>query len=145
MGVRASFTEISPDAFKQILIGGEPDVSQGARHFIDKAWDDFHVVFSRCNPPLNLVIAGDSLHPESPHSYQDFCDGDHEFFAGFMSPKLVAEIATALTDLPLYDLSQWYSELGVGGYDTGFSLFNELKAAYLDAAKVGNALMIMIA
>jgi hypothetical protein len=145
MGVRASFTEISADAFRQILCGGEPDISHGARHFIDKAWDDFHVVFSQCNQPLNLIIAGDSLHPESPHSYQEFCDGGHDFFAGFMSPKLVAEIAAALTELPLHDLRQQYKELGVGGYDTDFYLFNELRAAYLDAAKVGNALMIMIA
>jgi hypothetical protein len=135
MGIRASLTEITPDAFEQILQGGEPDVSQGSRHFIDKAWHDFHVVFSRLDWPLNLVIAGDGLHPQSPHSLQEFCAEGHDFFAGFMSPALVREIAGALHDLSLQELTRWYDELGVGGYDREFYLFNELKAAYVEAAK----------
>lgn len=145
MGIRAGFTEITPGAFEQIARGGEPDVSRGKRHFIDKAWDDFHTVFERLGPPLSLIIAGDCLHPQSPHSLQDFYKGGHDFYAGFMSAKLVREIADILAALPLLHLTQWYTELGVGGYDRDFYLFDELKAAYVEAAKHGNALMIFIA
>jgi hypothetical protein len=145
MGIRGGFTEISPTAFEQISRGKEPDTSRGKRHFIDKAWHDFHAVFSRLEHPLNLVIAGDCLHPQSPHSFQEFCAGGHDFFAGFMSPMLVREIAEALLALSPQQLKHWYDELGVGGYDRNFYLFNELKAAYVEAADHGNALIILIA
>ncbi len=141
MGMRASFTEISPQAFEEIARGGEPDVSKGNQHFIDKAWYEFDKVFQRLGPPLSLAIAGDCLHPQRPQSFGEW----HEFYAGFMSPKLVREIAKALSALTLPQLQQWYTELGIGGYDRDLRLFANLKVAYVEAADHGNSLMIFIA
>ena len=145
MGLRAGLTEITADAFEQAARGGDPDnLTAGERHSIDKAWDDFHLTFGRCGPPLSLAISGDCLHPMCPQSLDEFREGNHDYYVGFMSPRLVREIADVLSRLPLSQLRQWYDELGVGGYDHDFSYFLELKTAYVDAAAHGNALIICI-
>jgi len=145
MGLRAGLTEITSDVFDQVAEGREPDLASGKRHSIDKSWYDFHKVFERKAPPLNLTIAGDRLHPLSPHTIEEFCQGNHEYYIGFMSPDLVRAIADALLGLTLSELKQWYEELGVAQYECALSFFDELKAAYVESAKRGNALMIVIA
>lgn len=145
MGIRAGFTEITPDAFNQIRVGGEPALAGGQHHSIDKAWHDFHVVFGRQGPPLSLAIAGDCRHPFSPHSLEEFSTGNHDYYVAFMSPRLVREVAEALATLRPPQLQNWYEELRIGQYDCGFYFFGQLKNAYMEAAKCGNALMIVIA
>src|SRR5688572_1964137 len=99
MGVRAGLTEIPPDLFEQAVAGGEPNLPNGPRYSIDKAWYEFHAVFKVKGPPLSLAIAGDHLHPLSPHSLDEFCEGNHDYYLCFVSPQLVCEVAQALSAL----------------------------------------------
>jgi Domain of unknown function (DUF1877) len=144
MGVRAGLTEIPPDLFEQVVAGGEPKLPDEPRHSIDKAWNDFHAVFKVRGPPLSLAIAGDRLHPLSPHNLDEFCEGNHDYYMGFMSPRLVREVADALSTLTASDYKRWESELFGNHYNCGETFFPHLKAAYVDAAGRQNALMIVI-
>jgi len=144
MGVRAGLTEIPPDLFEQVVAGGEPKLPDEPRHSIDKAWHDFHIVFRSKGPPLSLAIAGDRLHPQSPHTLDEFCKGNHDYYVGFASPRLVREVAEALTGLTASDYKRWESELVGDQYNCGETFFPDLKAAYTEAAVRKNALMIVI-
>jgi hypothetical protein len=141
MGIRAGLTEISPKLFAEPVAGGEPDIV-GARHSIDKAWDDFHAVFSAQGPPLSLAIVGDCLLPQSPHSFEDFCQGGHDYYAGLASPQLVQEVAETLAGLTAAEYERWEIELIGNRYNS--ASFNDLRAAYLAAAAHKSALMIVI-
>ena len=144
MGVRAGFSEITPEVFAQVAAGAQPDITPGIRHSIDKAWHDFHVVFRSKGPPLSLAIAGDYRHPLSPHSLDEFCDGRyHEYYVGFASPQLVQEVAEALAKVTASDYKRWETEL-VGDQYSMETFFPTLKTAYLEAAVRRNALMIVI-
>jgi hypothetical protein len=145
MGVRAGLTVISAFAFEQITFGKEPELGKGERYSIDKAWQDFHLVFQNQNSPLNLAIAGDCLHVLSPHTLEDFWRGGHDYYVGFMSPQLVQKLAVELSHVTLSQLQQWYDELNIGSYDCDQCFFAQLNAAYRDSASTGSALMICIA
>ena len=144
MGVRGSLTEVTPDVFAQVLRGEEPNVPDGERHSIDKAWFQFHSMFGKAGPPLSLVITGDCLHLQSPHSLEDFCRGGHEWYLGYASPELVREAANALSAISTAQLRQWYEESGCGGYDCNLYFFEKLKSAYVSAAEHRNALQILV-
>jgi len=144
MGVRASLTEISPEQFEQVVAGGQPKLPNEPSYSIDKAWNDFHFLFRCKGHPLRHAIAGDYLHPQSPHSLDEFCEGNHEYYLGFASPRLVLEVAHSLTDLSAMDYKRWENELMGTQYNCGETFFPYLKAAYESAAARKNALMIVI-
>jgi hypothetical protein len=145
MGVRGSFTEISPEIFEQLVRGEEPQIPEGRWHSVDKAWYAFYRGFHQKGPPLSLAMTGDCLHPLSPQTLDDFCKGGHEWYFGLVSPKLVREVAEALTALSTAELQKSCDECGCGAYACDSYFFTELKSAYASAAERGNALMIMIA
>jgi len=142
MGIRASLTVISRETFDECVQGGEPDL-KGDSYFIDKAWHDFYDVFKSKGDPLCRVITGDFLHPGHAVTFEEFCEGE-ELYVGFMSPELVQRIAAVLTNLSHAQLQTWYEEENVGGYDIEFSLFESLKAAYMQASQSGDAVLISI-
>ena len=144
MGVRAGLVEIPPDLFEQVVAGREPKLPDHPRHSIDKAWYDFHAVFKAKGPPLNLAISGDQLHPMSPHSFDEFCEGSHDYYIGFASPRLVREAAGSLATTTAADYKRWESELFGDEYNCGETFFPQLKAAYAEAAARQSALMIVI-
>ncbi len=127
-----------------MLRGDEPKIPERPRYSIDKAWSDFHSVFSRSGYPLSLVISGDNFHPQSPQRLEEFCKGGNEWYLGLISPKLVHDAAEALSVLSTMQLKALYHEYGCGGYDRDFHLFAQLKAAYEEASEQGCALMIMV-
>jgi hypothetical protein len=141
MGIRASLTEIAPELFAELVAGGEPDIDD-ARHSIDKAWSDFHAVFSANGPPLSLAIVGDCLHPQSPHSFEDFCQGGHDYYVGLASPQLVKEIAAVLAEVTKAEYEHLEFALLGNRYNGGN--FDDLKAAYSQSAAHKSALMIVI-
>jgi hypothetical protein len=143
MGVRAGLTEIPAELFEQV-VAGEAKLPDEPRHSIDKAWHDFHAVFKVKGPPLSLAIAGDHLHPLSPHSLDEFCEGNHDYYVGFVSPRLVREVADALSTLTAAGYKRCESELFGDHYNCGETFFPCLKAAYSEAAARQNALMIVI-
>ena len=144
MGVRAHLTEIAPYLFEQVVAGGEPHLPDAPSHSIDKAWYEFHLVLRTKGLPLCLAVAGDFLHPQSPHTLDEFCKGDHEYYVGFASPKLVQEVGDALANLTVSDYKRWEAELVGPDYNCGEMFFPNLKAAYTEAAAQGHALMIVI-
>jgi hypothetical protein len=144
MGVRASLSEVTPAAFAQVRRGGEPKLPDGEWHSIDKAWFDFHSLFGKMGPPLSLVITGDCLHPQSPHTLEDFCRGGHEWYLGYASPELVREAANALSAISTAQVQEWYEESSCGAYDCDFYFFDKLKSAYVSAAEHCNALQILV-
>ncbi len=144
MGVRGSFTEITPDIFEQMVRGEEPKIPEGKWHSIDKDWFDFHSIFSKKGYPLNLVITGDHLHPQSQQTLDAFCAGGYDWYFGLASPQLVDEADKALQELSIAELKIWYDDQECGGYDCSFYFLAELKSAYASAAEHGNALMIMV-
>lgn len=58
MGVRATITEISPQAFMEFVGDGNPDISKFKSWFLDKAWSEIHDMFQREGYPLSLAIVG---------------------------------------------------------------------------------------
>jgi hypothetical protein len=145
MGQLANFVEIPPDLFKKIVAGKDPELERYPQHSIDKAWDRLHAVLQSKGPPLSLAITGDRAHPDGGHSLDEFIQGDHDYYIALMSPRLVQEVAKALTNVTAAKFKQWENELGV---EPGYSVeafFPELKDTYLQAAAAKNALMIMIA
>lgn len=133
MGVRAGLTLISVAEFRSIAAGDEPEHAPGERFSIDKAWLPFHTTFKDEDPPLKFALTGDCLHPASPHGLDEFCEGGHEYYVGFVSPELVVDIANALAD--------WKADR----FDSCGDFFDRLKAAYQTAAARKQAMMICIA
>jgi hypothetical protein len=133
MGIRASLTEITPDIYEQVCAGLEPKFPESPHYyFIDKAWHDFHAVLRDKGMPLSLAIAGDCLHPQSSHALDEFCEGNHDYYLGFVSPNLVQLISQSITAVTPSDYAGWEGE------------FAQLQAAYLDAAARKNALVVVI-
>jgi hypothetical protein len=145
MGVRAGLTEIPRDLYAEVAVGGEPDIAGGTRHSIDKAWYDFHVVFRSKGPPLSLAMSGDYRHPLSPHSLDEFCKGNYEYYVGFASPALVEEVANALANVTASNYKEWETACNCDQCPLIETFFAALKTAYLGAATRKNALMIVIA
>jgi hypothetical protein len=145
MGQLASFTEIAPDMFEEILAGEDPDVSGLPHHSIDKAWDSLNTVLQTKGPPLSLAITGDTDHPQGGHNLDEFIAGDYEYYIALMSPGLVQEVAKALKNVTAKQFKQWEID-SVGDRQSAVeAFFPNLKAAYRDAAKAKNGLMIIIA
>src|SRR5262249_36740194 len=124
--------------------GGEPKLPDEPRYFVDKSWHDFHKVFQQKKPPLNQAMTGDSFHPLSPHSLDDFCAGSHDYYIAFASPKLVRQVAEALEAVTVSNYRRWLRTLFEDGCHYGAERFVDLKAAYQQAASRKNALMIVI-
>lgn len=144
MGVRASLTEISPDAFKQIASGGEPELRDGKRTSLDKAWYDYYAMTGYGAAPLKKAITGDCLHPQSTQTLEQFYAGAHDYYAGFASPRFVLELANALSGLTYPDLKQTFAENDRELRDYDWNAFQALQSAYVEAATAGNGLMILI-
>ena len=145
MGQLATFAEITPDLFEQIVAGEDPNLTECRNHSLDKAWDSLHSVLQSKGPPLSLAITGDTVHPDGGHSLDEFIQGDHDYYIALMSARLVREVAEALTNVTAEQFKRWESELGGEG-DSAVELFlPQLKAAYQEAAAAKNALMIVIA
>jgi Domain of unknown function (DUF1877) len=148
MGVRAGLHEITPQAFDEMMAGGNPDVSGGKYYALDKAWSEIHDMLQPAGYPLNQAIVGDALHPDSNHSYEDFCVGKHDYYAGFVSVEMVKKIARALEGIQVPDIPE-ISRRGENDshvyIDYVGSMFRVLQAAYREASSRGNALMVVIA
>ena len=102
--------------------------------------------------PLNLAIVGDALHPDSRHSYDEFNRGNHDYYAGFVTVETVNKIAKMIEFYTLGDVTELDSETSLWSdrdkdlYRTYVeSRFNSLQAAYREASRHGNALMVVIA
>lgn len=146
MGVSAGLTEISPHDFEELTAGGSPDTSGAEYHSLDRAWGDINEALRQAGPPLDKAITGDRLHPDCPHTFEDFFSGSHDYYVGFASPELVREVADALAGCnPPHSARQEgsvefdYIADYVGEY------FKVLRDVYNGAAERGNALMIIIA
>lgn len=145
MGQLATFAELGPDLFAQIVAGADYDLAGCRVYRIDKAWYSLHAVLRSKGPLLSLAISGDCVHPQGRHSLDEFIRGDHEYYLGLMSPRLVQEITEALTKVTATKFKQWETELGVDRHFSVAPLFPQLKAVYREAAAEKNALMIVIA
>jgi hypothetical protein len=148
MGVRAGLHEITPQAFAEMMAGRNPDISGGKCYSLDKAWSEIHDMLQPAGYPLNRAIVGNALHPSSDHSYEDFYEGKHDWYAGFVTVELVRKIARALEGIQVPDIP----EISRRGEDDSHvyidyvgSMFRVLQAAYLEASSHGNALMVVIA
>jgi Domain of unknown function (DUF1877) len=144
MGRLATFAELGSDLFERVIAGADHDLTGCRVHSIDKAWDGLHLVLRSNGPPLSLAITGDCRHPQGGHSLDEFIQGDRDYYIALMSPRLVQEIAAALTNVTAKKLKQWESELGVERDSSVDVFLPQLKAAYREAAAEKNGLMIVI-
>jgi hypothetical protein len=145
MGQLAVFVEIAPDVFEQVIAGAESDLTGRRKHLIDKAWDSLHSVLRSMGPPLSLAITGDCVQPQGGHSLDEFIQGNHDYYLALMSPRLVEEVAAALTNVAAAEFKQWERELGGERHSAVERSFPLLKTTYREAAVAKNALMIIIA
>jgi hypothetical protein len=134
MGQVATFAEIGPDLFERIVAGTAPDLAGCRVHSIDKAWDSLHSVLRSKGPPLSLAITGDRTHPQGGHSLDEFIQGGHDYYIALVSPRLVQEIAEALTNVTPKEFKQWERESGGDRHSAVELFFPQLKAAYREAA-----------
>jgi hypothetical protein len=134
---------IGPDLFERIVAGADPDLAECRVHSLDKAWDTLHSVLRSKGPPLSL--AGDCTHPQGGHSLDAFLEGGHDYYIALMSPRLVHEVAAALTRITAETFQRWERESGGDRQSTVALFFPQLKAAYREAAAEKNGLMIVIA
>jgi hypothetical protein len=144
MGIVAGLHEITPIIFEHLCAGLEPEFPTNSHHFIDRAWYEFHTVFRSFGPPLSLAITGDCLHPKSAHTFDEFSEGNHDYYAGFVSPGLVQQIAESLVSVTPADYKRWESEVFGDQYRGTETSFIDFRAAYIEAAARKNALMIVI-
>jgi hypothetical protein len=148
MGVRAGLHEITPQAFDEMMAGGNPDISGGKYYALDKAWSEIHDMLKPAGYPLNQAIVGDVLLPGSEHSYEDFYEGKHDWYAGGVTVEMVRKIAKALEAIQVPDVPEisYRGENDSHVYiDYVGSMFRVLQAAYREASSRGNALMVVIA
>jgi hypothetical protein len=143
MGQLATFVELGPDLFERVLADADPDLKRCRHHSIDKAWDSLHSVLQSQGPPLSLAITGDRAHPQGGHSLDEFIQDGHEYYIALMSPRLVREVAAALTNITAKKFRQWASAAGGDPHSAVF--LPQLRAAYREAAVGKNGLMIIIA
>ena len=143
MGVRGHLTEIAPELLNHVLAGKEPELPNAPCYRIDKAWHNFHIVFRTKGPPLSQAIAGDCLHPQISHTFDDFLEGGYDYFVGFASTNLVQQVAEALSSLTAVEFERWQREAVDGQYPCREELEN-LKTAYREAAANKNSLVILI-
>jgi hypothetical protein len=145
VGQLATFAAIGPDLFECIVAGADPDLAGCTVHSLDKAWEILHSVLRSKGRPLSLAIAGDCTHPQGGHSLDEFIDGGHDYYIALMSPRLVQEVAAALTRITAKTFKRWERELGGDRQSAVELFFPQLKAAYREAAAEKNGLMIVIA
>jgi len=143
MGRLATFAELESDLFKRVIAGADHELTGCRVHSIDKAWDGLHVVLRSKEGPLSLAITGDRRHPQGGHSLDEFIQGKHEYYIALMSPRLVQEVAAALTNVTAKKFRQWARE--AGGDPTCAVFLPQLRRAYREAAAEKNGLMIVIA
>ena len=151
MGVRATITEITPQAFDEMMADGNPDISGSKSYSLDKAWSEIHKMLQPAGYPLCQDIVGDALFPSSQHSYDDFNNGAHDYYAGLVTIELVKRIANVLEGIQMPDLpasseiSQWNESDKHKYIEYLGSCFRSLQDAYREASRHGNALMVVIA
>src|SRR5262245_29336015 len=137
MGQLATFAAIGPDLFERIVAGADPDLAGCRVHSIDKAWDSLHAVLRSKGPPLSLAITGDRTHPRGGHSLDECIQGGHDYYIALMSPRLVQEVAAALTSITA-EFKQWEGESGGDRHSAVERFFPQPKAAYREAAAEKN-------
>jgi hypothetical protein len=138
------FTALGPSKFRRTVVGENPDLSDCRSDSID-GWRSLHAVLQSKGPPLSLAVAGDLRHPNGGHSLDDFVQGSHDYYVALMTPRLVREIAKALSIVTAKKFRQWESELGVDPGNSAEPWLRELKAVYRAAAAEKKALLIAIA
>lgn len=143
MGIRCSFTMLPASTIQSVVAGEQPSLA-GEIVRIDSAWDEFHALLRDKPWPLNLAIAGDVLSPRHPVTLYEFLDGKHDFFCGFASPALVAQIDGALKDLGVEDYRKWQTERFGEPIDYFADRFAVLQQVYAKAARDGCGLVILI-
>jgi len=148
MSVKATLFEIPPYIYDQVASGiSAADLIANANtdYWIDAGWYDYHEIFQLSGPPLSMAMSGDSLHPESPHSFEEYCAGGHNHYLGFASPLLVRQIADALLEIPTSLYEGWTRERWPTSKERcSVTFFPDLKRAYSEAASHGNAIEIAI-
>jgi len=149
MGVRAQLYEIPASIFVDIKAGGDIDeqiLKNAPVIFLDKSWHELHSLFRNMEAPLNRIISGDWAYPSSSQTIEAFVEGKGAgYYVAFASPLLVHEIATALPALSESELLRIANETNITLDDYCRSHLKELKEAYFNAAKNGNAISITVA
>jgi hypothetical protein len=150
MGIRGSLQEITFSSFEKIKKGEEttPDNFLGEYFSLDKAWYGIYLLFMQKEYPLTLILNGD-FHPSFyPYDFDIFINNKEEkfrgWYVGFSSPELVNAISKALADVSDEEIKSICDRIGLD-YDFYFqSYLDELRNAYNQCSKNGNALYITI-
>jgi hypothetical protein len=153
MGVRASLTQIPSEIPKLLREAREYEPSEhtlGAQYdwnsfpsvTLDKAWQDFVVVFKKIGPPLHYAIEGDYSHPDSIETW-DYETSD--YYTGYVSKEHVQGVSSALSKLSYSDISSAFEQAGIEYDEYNQRYFEGLICFYQEAAKKHSAVMILIA
>ena len=120
-----------------------PDDLDVAHCALDRSWDELHPALRSFGPPLSLALSGD-------YGYDGGLDGfgwdeanQSDHYLGFVSPRLVAEIAAQLLELTF---DQVAARLGAPsrGADYLAPRFAELVRFYAAAAADGNCVFVHV-
>lgn len=144
MGVRCSISELAAEELA--MLKAHPDMdcappNSGDRHFIDKGWHTLYELLRDKGAPWNLAITGDWRHPAWNVSFSDFLDPGADAYVGFVSTRLVQQVATVFAALSRSERERWYADKGLEDWGE----LDQLAEAYQRAAERGVALLILIA
>ncbi len=146
MGVIAGLIRYPSEVYDEVKAEGTfypPNGRDIQQCHLSRSWDELHQALRSFGPPLSLALSGDYGFDGGLDGFGwgEKCESDH--YVGFVSPPLVAEIASRLRGLPFEQLAATLTRPSRGA-DYLAPRFQEMVEFYTVAAARGDCVFIHV-
>jgi hypothetical protein len=147
MGVYAGLIRYPAEVYGEVKAQGlyyPPDGRDIQQCYLSRSWDELHPALKSFGPPLSLALSGDYGFEGGLDRFGWDEENDSDHYVGFVSPPLVAQIASRLNELSFEQLATKLSEPSRGAHYVE-PYFWQLFEFYAATAAGGDCVFIHVA